>query len=54
VRVEYDAKAREPIRLVAGGETIAIGRYVPDDCKAVLVRQLRGALGAGQWARSGG
>ncbi|MCD6671307.1 MAG: DUF2244 domain-containing protein [Burkholderiaceae bacterium] len=54
VRVEYDAKAREPIRLVAGAETIAIGRYVPDDCKTVLVQQLRGALGAGQWARGGG
>jgi len=54
VRVEYDEHAREPIRLVAGGETIAVGRYVPDDRKAVLVQQLRGALGAGQWARSGG
>ncbi|MCD6680521.1 MAG: DUF2244 domain-containing protein [Burkholderiaceae bacterium] len=54
VRVEYDGNAREPIRLVAGGVTIAIGRYVPDDRKAMLVQQLRGALGAGQWARSGG
>lgn len=54
VRVEYDGNAREPIRLVAGGETIAVGRYVPDDRKAMLVQQLRGALGAGRWARSGG
>lgn len=47
VRVEYDPRAREPIRLVAGGEAVAVGRFVPDDCKAVLVRQLRGALGGG-------
>lgn len=50
IRVEYDPRAREPIRLVAGGEGIAVGRFVPDDSKAVLVRQLRGALGAGQCA----
>ncbi len=50
VRVEYDPQAREPIRLVAGGEAIAVGRFVPDDSKAVLVQQLRGALAAGQWA----
>ena len=50
VRVEYDPQAREPIRLVAGGEEIAVGRFVPDDSKAVLVQQLRGALAAGQWA----
>lgn len=49
VRVEYDPRARDPIRLVAGGEAIAIGRFVPDDRKAVLVQQLRGALGAAQW-----
>lgn len=50
VRVEYDPQAREPIRLVAGGKAITVGRFVPDDRKAELVRQLRGALGAGQWA----
>jgi len=50
VRVEYDPHAREPIRLVADGEAIAVGRFVPDDSKAVLVQQLRGALAAGQWA----
>lgn len=54
IRVEYDPLGRGPIRLVAGGESIAVGRYVPDDCKAVLVEQLRGALGAGQRAWSGG
>src|SRR5690606_12309459 len=48
VRVEYDPHAHEPIRLVAGGEAIAVGRFVPDDSKAVLVEQLRQALGAGQ------
>ncbi len=48
IRVEYDPRAREPIRLVAGGEAVAVGRFVPEDGKAVLVRQLRGALGARQ------
>ena len=50
IRVEYDPRASEPIRLVAGGDEIAVGRFVPDDSKAVLVQQLRAALGAGQWA----
>lgn len=50
IRVEYDPHAREPIRLVAGGESIAVGRFVPDDSKAILVQQLRGALGVGQRA----
>jgi len=53
IRVEYDPDERGTIRLVAGGEAIAVGRYVPDDRKAVLVQQLRGALGAGQTARRG-
>ncbi len=54
IRVEYDPRERGPIRLVAGGESVAVGRYVPDDRKEMLARQLRGALGAGQWARSAG
>lgn len=44
VRVEYDANAHDPIWLVAGATKIAIGRFVPDDRKAALVGQLRGAL----------
>lgn len=44
VRVEYGGASREPIRLVTGREEIAIGRFVPDDRKAELARELRGAL----------
>lgn len=44
VRIEYGGSSREPIRLVTGREEIAIGRFVPDDRKAELVRELRGAL----------
>lgn len=44
VRVEYGGSRREPIRLVTGNEEIAVGRYVPDDRKAELARQLRAAL----------
>ncbi len=54
IRVVYDPRAPEPIRLVAGGESIAVGRYVPEDHKAALAQQLRGALAAWQWARGGG
>ncbi len=43
MRVEYEARAREPIRLVGGGRSIAVGRFVPDDCKPELVQQLRRA-----------
>jgi len=46
VRIEYGGSARESIRLVTGCEEIAIGRFVPDDRKAELVRELRGALAA--------
>lgn len=46
IRVEYDAAARGPIRLVAGREEIAVGRFVPDECRDALVRELRGAFGA--------
>jgi len=44
VRIRYGGSRREPIRLVSGREEIAIGRFVPDDRKAELVRELRGAL----------
>lgn len=46
IRVDYEAASGEPIRLVTTREAIAVGRFVPDECKAVLVRELRGALGA--------
>lgn len=44
VRVEYGGSRREPIRLVTGKEEIAVGRFVPDDRKAELARQMRAAL----------
>ena len=50
VRIEYGGSSREPIRLVTGSEVIAIGRFVPDERKAELARELRGVL-AGWRAR---
>jgi uncharacterized membrane protein len=44
VRVEYRGGWRAPIRLVAGRDTVEVGRFVPDHRKPVLVRQLREAL----------
>lgn len=44
VRVEYGGSRHEPIRLVTGKEEIAVGRFVPDDRKAELARQMRAAL----------
>ncbi len=46
IRVEYDAATRGPIRLVAGLEEIAVGRFVPDECRDELAREMRGAFGA--------
>lgn len=46
IRVEYDAASRGPIRLVAGREEIAVGRFVPDECRDALAQELRGAFGA--------
>ncbi|MCL4184697.1 MAG: DUF2244 domain-containing protein [Burkholderiaceae bacterium] len=45
VRVEYGGSTHGQIRLVTGHGQIAIGRFVPDDRKAELARELRGALG---------
>lgn len=47
VRVEYEPRAREPVRLVDGRRSIAVGRFVPDDCKPELVQQLRSVLAIG-------
>ncbi|MGD9943908.1 MAG: DUF2244 domain-containing protein [Burkholderiaceae bacterium] len=44
VRVEYGGGLGEPVRLVVGGEKFAVGRFVPDDRKGDLARELRGAL----------
>lgn len=44
VRVAYDGGRREPIRLVAAGREVAVGRFVPDGRKEQLVRELRASL----------
>lgn len=48
VRVEYREGDRtdgqQLIRLVSGRQTLAIGRYVPDDRRATLARELRTSL----------
>jgi len=44
VRVEYGGARRDPIRIVSSGEAIEVGGFVPDDRRAALARELRGAL----------
>ena len=46
VRVEYSGGRRAPIRLVAGRQSVEVGRFVPDHRKPVLARELREALSA--------
>ena len=43
-RIEYDGARRDPIRIVAGGESIDVGNFVPDDRRAALAKELRGVL----------
>ncbi len=47
VRVAYGGGRREPIRLIAAGSEVAVGRFVPDGSKEQLVRELRASLA--QW-----
>lgn len=44
VRVEYGGARRDSIRIVSSGEAIEVGGLVPDDRRAALARELRGAL----------
>ena len=44
IRVEYRGERREPIRLVAGRRELVVGRFVPDERKEELVRELRASL----------
>jgi uncharacterized membrane protein len=44
VRVEYSGGWRAPIRLVAGRQSVEVGRFVPDHRKPVLAKELRAAL----------
>lgn len=50
VRVEYGGARRDPIRIVSSGEAFEIGSFVPDDRRAALARELRGALASPQAA----
>lgn len=44
VRIEYSGARREPIRIVAAGDAIEIGGFVPDDRRAALATELKGVL----------
>lgn len=44
VRVEYQGSRRELIRLVVGGREMSVGRFVPDDGRGELARELRASL----------
>lgn len=44
IRVEYQGGRRELIRLVSGREAMSIGRFVPDDSRGRLARELRSTL----------
>jgi uncharacterized membrane protein len=44
VRVEYDGARRELIRLVAAGREMSVGRFVPDDGRKQLARELRASI----------
>lgn len=47
VRVDYRARSSNPIVLVAGRQSFAVGRFVPDHRKQALADELRGALSQG-------
>jgi uncharacterized membrane protein len=44
IRIEYQGRRRELIRLVAGREALTVGRFVPDDKRATLAQELRTTL----------
>jgi len=45
VRVDYAGTRRSPVRLVAGGRQWEVGRFVPDEQRRELARELRESLG---------
>lgn len=47
-RIEYESGRRGVIRLVAGRQRVAIGRFLPEECREKLVRELRASLAARQ------
>lgn len=55
LRVVYrGARRGEPVLLVTGSQSLAIGRYVPDECRARLADEMRDALRQGWSVRAGG
>lgn len=44
LRVEYKGRQRELIRLVEGGRALAVGRFVPDERRDALARELKSTL----------
>ena len=44
LRVEYRGGRRELIRLIEGRNELAVGRFVPDDRRHVLARELKTSL----------
>lgn len=44
LRVEYKGRQRELIRLVAGGQVHDVGRFVPDERRDALARELKSTL----------
>jgi uncharacterized membrane protein len=48
VRVQYGGSRRELIRLVVAGREMAVGRFVPDDERRRLARELSASVA--RWA----
>lgn len=44
LRVDYGGRRNDLIRLIAGGSTIEVGRYVPGERRGMLARELQGVL----------
>lgn len=45
IRVEYAGTHRAPVRLLAGGRQLEVGRFVPDEQRKDFAQQLRESLG---------
>lgn len=44
LRVDYGGRREDLIRLIAGGSTIEVGRYVPGERRGMLAHELRSML----------
>jgi uncharacterized membrane protein len=43
-RIEYESGRRGVIRVVAGRKRVAVGSFLPEECREQLVRELRASL----------